>query len=235
MSKFKRQNQIEKILISNNKGWRQAELARMLGVHRSTVGRDFQEMTTRLPLYEKGGLMYVNHKAYQNNLQLNIHELLSLHMAGSCFLENDCPASVHLASVLHKVSDSLASHSEFVSEIIEKKVQEFSEPEFSQSKDNVKRQEKMNIAWVEGKKLIIHLQSAQNRVEKIKGFICSMEPDSSHRSLDVIFKVDGESQLRKIAISRITSLRLCDELVKNPQEWITHTEESPQVELVAMV
>jgi len=218
MSKQNRQKELESIILRENHGWRQADLARKLGVHRSTVGRDIQEMSRRLPLVERSGLIFLDSKSYQSNIQLNIHEMLSLHLASRYLCKNH-QSSPYFASVLKKVSDSLYNHSEFVSECIEESAQQLDLQEEETQKRLGRLQEKLNLAWIDGKIIHLKIRNHQRALENLKGVICYIESATADEGAHLLFKAEKEEKVRDILVEDIISIRLSSTYAQQSKEW----------------
>jgi AraC-like DNA-binding protein len=78
---------LEQLLLAYTQGLKQAEIARRLNVHRSTVSRRLTDITGILPVYEEDGRVLLNRDSYLNNVKLTVHEIMVLHPAARLF---DC-------------------------------------------------------------------------------------------------------------------------------------------------
>jgi len=219
MSKQTRQKELETIILRENKGWRQADLARRLGVHRSTVGRDIQEMSKKVPLVEKAGLIYIDSKSYETSIQMNIHEMLSLHLA-SRYLQKNHQSSPYFSSVLKKVSESLSSHSEFVSQCIEENVHQIREEEKEWGRKLGRLQEKLNLAWIDGKVVHLKYQNSQKGLENLKGVICYIESATTDEGAHILFKADNEERVRDLLMDNIQQIRQSNEYIQQSRDWL---------------
>ncbi len=69
-NKSERLMQLEYMLLTHPQGLHKAEIARKLGVNRSTVGRYIDELSSRhpvpIPIYEEDGLIKINRDKYLN-------------------------------------------------------------------------------------------------------------------------------------------------------------------------
>ena len=54
--------QLELLLISHPEGLRRVEIARKLGLHRSTISRYVEELSSKIDLYEEDGLIKIKAK-----------------------------------------------------------------------------------------------------------------------------------------------------------------------------
>jgi len=78
-NKTARLQEIEALLIDHPEGLTQTEIARRLGVNRSTISRNLRDL--QAPVYEENGRLKLDRKGYLLHLRLSLHEALSLHMA----------------------------------------------------------------------------------------------------------------------------------------------------------
>lgn len=71
--------QIEALLLSHPEGMTQAEIARRLKVHRSTVLRNLSSISA--PIYTEGHRCFIDRESYLVNVRFTLHETLAIHLA----------------------------------------------------------------------------------------------------------------------------------------------------------
>lgn len=81
-NKAERLLQIEQLLLAHPEGLTQAELARRLGVNRSTILRNLADASRHI-YEEPDGRLKIDHCADLINLRLNLHEALAMHLGGA--------------------------------------------------------------------------------------------------------------------------------------------------------
>jgi CRISPR-associated endonuclease/helicase Cas3 len=99
--------QLEYLLLAHPQGLHRAEIARRLGVHRSTVGRDVDELSRRIPIWEDGNLLGINHDDYLTHVRLTIHESMALHLAARLLATRMDKHNPHAAAALRKLGNAL--------------------------------------------------------------------------------------------------------------------------------
>lgn len=81
VSRAQRLQRIEELLLAVPRGLTTGEIARRLGVHRSTIWRDMQDLTDHVPIFQDGDRYNIDRTSYLTNVRLNIGESLMLHLA----------------------------------------------------------------------------------------------------------------------------------------------------------
>jgi predicted DNA-binding transcriptional regulator YafY len=117
MRKNERLSQIEYMLLHHSGGLRRAEIARRLGVHRSTVSRDIDELTSYRPIIEDDdGVLRIDKRGYLTSVSLTMFELEALHLSARLFsrvmkfpFPHAAAALRKLAEAQSRVSDALAA------------------------------------------------------------------------------------------------------------------------------
>ncbi len=97
--------QIVQLLLAHPEGLTQAELARRLGVNRSTIHRDLADVPGYI--YEDGGLVKINRQADLINLHLNLHEALAMHLAARLLATRMDRQNRHAAAALRKLGHAM--------------------------------------------------------------------------------------------------------------------------------
>jgi CRISPR-associated endonuclease/helicase Cas3 len=114
-SKAERLLQLEQILLAHPEGLSKAEIARKLGVHRSTAGRYIDDLSRRLPIWEDGNLIGINRDDYLTHVRLTIHEGMAVHLAARLMATRTDKHNPHAAAALRKLGSALEAFSPQVS------------------------------------------------------------------------------------------------------------------------
>jgi len=106
--KAERLLQIEALLLQHPEGLAQAEIARRLEVHRSTVHRYLPALTERFAVYEADdGRLAIDRDHYLTQVRLTLHEAMALHLAARLMATRTDKHNPHAASALRKLGLAL--------------------------------------------------------------------------------------------------------------------------------
>ncbi|GIV99946.1 CRISPR-associated helicase Cas3' [Roseiflexus sp.] len=105
-NKAERLLQIEQLLLAHPEGLTQAELARRLGVNRSTILRNLADASRHI-YEEPDGRLKIDHCADLINLRLNLHEALAMHLAARLLATRMDRQNRHAAAALRKLGHAI--------------------------------------------------------------------------------------------------------------------------------
>ena len=114
INKSERLLQLELLLLSHPGGMRKAEIARRLSVHRSTIGRYIDELSVRLPLWEKENKFGIEKSKTIETLRISIYESISFHLAANALAIQLQIHNPYIASGIRKLSFALRSLAPFI-------------------------------------------------------------------------------------------------------------------------
>ena len=108
MMKSERLLEIEALLLAHPDGLRQSELARELGVHRSTILRMLPDLTAQYQVYEKpDGRLAIDRDAYLTRLRVTVHEAAAIYLAARLLHRQSDEHNPHAVSALFKLGAAL--------------------------------------------------------------------------------------------------------------------------------
>ncbi len=222
--RIERMKKIEEILLENNKGWSRSELARRFGVDRSTLKRDIDYIFEKdlFPIRIDDNKIYLESDSYVSNIQMNMHEMLALHLATRLLVKKSSFASRHYASLLRKISQSYANHSGLISRYMADTADGLDEQE--QTREQHRRNDRlevMNQAWTQQKKVKIYYHSKIGRKSYVLGIYC-FEPYSEGLSLHVVGLCNEEDHTRNFKFERIESVKILNERYEIPDKFRPH-------------
>jgi CRISPR-associated endonuclease/helicase Cas3 len=211
-SKAKRLLQIETLLMAHPEGLTQAEIARRLGVNRSTVTR----YTPDLP-----GYIYIDDLDYGKwkidlsadlfHVRLNLHEALALHLATRLLATRSDRHNPHAAAALRKLGLSVARCAPRISRHMAESADLMDEVGQRQDPVFLQSLEKLTLAWAEQRKA--QLWHRSERTGKVSEYVFSpyfIEPYAIGLTTYAIGRSDGDTQgnLRTLKIERIERVEL---------------------------
>jgi CRISPR-associated endonuclease/helicase Cas3 len=114
-NKAERLLQIEALLLAHPEGLTQAEIARRLGVNRSTIHRYLPDLN-RFCVYETDdGRLAIDRDHYLAHVRLTLHEAMALHLAARLMATRTDKHNPHAASALRKLGVALEKLAPLVS------------------------------------------------------------------------------------------------------------------------
>ena len=115
--KGERVAQLELLLRSHPEGIRRAEIARRLGVHRSTISRYVDDLSKHIDIYEENNLIKLRDKDVDSSpMELSIYESLAFNMGAEALASSAEFANPHLASGLRKLAMNMRSYAPKISD-----------------------------------------------------------------------------------------------------------------------
>ncbi|HLC02693.1 MAG TPA: WYL domain-containing protein [Anaerolineales bacterium] len=107
LSKATRLQRLESLLGSSPEGYTVRQLAERLGVHRTTVWRDLNEISCEVPVRQDGNLYLIDPKDYVSSVRLSRSESLILYLALRRLVRWPSHLSSPLALALQKLARTL--------------------------------------------------------------------------------------------------------------------------------
>jgi CRISPR-associated endonuclease/helicase Cas3 len=116
-TKTERLSQIEALLLAHPEGLSQAEIARRLRVHRSTIYRYLSELTQQYGVYEMDdGRLAIDRSRYLTRVRLTLHEAMALFLAVRMMVSRTDRYYPHAASAVRKLGAALERLAPFISQ-----------------------------------------------------------------------------------------------------------------------
>lgn len=217
-NKSARLSQIEALLLDHPEGLSQAEIARRLGVHRSTILRNLADM--HAPIYEENGRIYINREAYLVNLRLSLHEAFSIHLAGR-FLSNCMDRqNPHVASALRKLGIALEQLAPSISSFIRHSANTFDNSSKRQDPHYLQVIEKITLAWAEKYKVQLWYRSAdESHVKEYLFCPYFIEAGGAGQAIYAIGHIEPDKQMRTFKVERIERIELLREIYAVPTDF----------------
>jgi predicted DNA-binding transcriptional regulator YafY len=217
-TKSARLSQIEALLIDHPEGMSQAELARRLGVHRSTILRNLADLSA--PVYEDHGRIFIDREAYLVNLRLNLHEALSIHLAGRFMDTCMDRRNPHVASALRKLGIALEKLAPLVSHFVRSSANAFDDDSKRQDPHYLQVLEKITVAWAEKRKAQLWYRGAEGGVVKEYTF-CPyfVEVSAVGQAIYAIGRIEPEKEMRTFKIERVERIELLKDTYSIPHDF----------------
>ena len=220
--KGERVAQLELILRSHPEGLRKSDIARRIGVHRSTIGRYIDELKQYSEIYEDNNLVKIIPKGDDEPLALSVYESLALNMGVEMLLKNSEFRTPHLASGLRKIAVGMQGYAPKVSaNIMSIADQVDSEANMANSLQN-ETLEVLIDAWVSGRIVrIVHTHQENNNTveeetELAPYFIGFVENDKGRNPVTVTGRLRHTTEIITLDISKIKSATILNETYTIP-------------------
>ena len=224
--------QLELLLRSHPEGIRRAEIARRLGVHRSTISRYVEELSEHIDIYEENNLIKLRSKDDESSpMELSVYESLAFNMGAEALAATAEFRSPHLASALRKLAMNMRSYAPRISDNalniadqIDKAIQK--DREGAGQYNQVL--EVLIDCWVSGR--IARISTSVTDLEEIEiapYFIGFKEDQSGRRPITVTGRLRHTKDIITLDISSITEARMLDETYTIPDNLrpFSHKEE----------
>lgn len=220
LTKSERLMQLEQMLLAHPSGLRRSEIARRLGVHRSTVARYVTELTGCLPLTEADdGLIGINRELYLSNIRLTIHESLSLYLACRLMTDRTDRFNPHAAAALRKLGQSLHAFAPTIGQHIVAEADRVESARTRRDPAYLSVLETLTRGWSAGRLVkLVHHSVHRNADCPYLFAVYLIVPYAVGQSIQVIGRCQGEAHLRTLRVDRIVEASLTREPYKPPAE-----------------
>jgi len=213
--------QIEALLLAHPEGLTQAEIARRLGVNRSTVNRYFRDMPNQFPYYESDdGRLFIDRQSYLVNVRLGLHESMAVHLASRLLATRMDRQNPHAASALRKLGLALERLAPRISRHVQQSADVMDEA--AQRHDPVYLQalERLTLAWAEQRKVQVWHRKDQAEALQIHVFSpYFIEPYAVGQTTHVIGFSDTRGAIRTFKIERIERVEMLRETYDIPEDF----------------
>lgn len=239
--KGERVAQLELLLHSHPEGLRRAEIARRLGVHRSTISRYVDELKQYIDIYEDNNLIKIKERDGDENIALSVYESLAFNMSAEILATSAEFQNPHLASGLRKIAMNMRSYAPKISDNIIQ-VAESIDTEAQRKKENGQFNSILEVlidSWVSGRIVrITHLQDDEPmETELAPYFIGFREEEHGRNPISVTGRLRHTTEIVTIDISKITAATILDETYTIPDNLkpFRHPDKQDGYESIDMV
>lgn len=241
--KLERYEQFKSLMLAYPNGLTKAEIARKLGVHRSTAADYIDEFSIpngTLPIYEiTSGRFAIDRDLFEVEISLNQHESLALHLATRLLTTRTDKHYPHAASALRKLGEAVGELSPQVRRHMNLSAAVMDSEHRRHDPRFLEILEMLTRAWSLGRKVQLSHESEDGRIYEYIFSPYFIEPYAVGRTVHVIGLREPINKLRTFKVERIRTIKLLEETYTipddfNPQEklknaWgIWYTEKEPE-------
>ncbi len=218
-TKAERLLQIEALLLTHQEGLTQAEVARRVGVSRSTIFRDLPSLPGHVQENPKGRLS-INRDAYLINVRFSLHEAMAVHLASRLLATRMDRQNPHAAAALRKLGFAMEQLAPCISKHLEQSADSMDESSQWQDPNYLRSLETLTRAWAEGRKVRVwHRKDKNTPVWQYTFSPYYIEPNAIGQSTYVIGFREPPEALRTFKIERIERVELLDEGYPVPADF----------------
>ncbi len=224
LNKSERLAQLEQLLIAYPQGLKRAEIARRLGVNRSTVGRYIDELSGRhdspVPIYDDDGLIKINRDKYLNYIGLTVHEAMAVHLATRLMATRTDRHNPYAASALRKLGNALETFAPLISRHVLASANVMDDAARRQDANYVRTLEVLTRAWSDRQRVRIwHRYEDNGNVYKYDFAPYFIEPYAIGQTTHVIGHRRPPDAIRTFKLERIERIELLNESYTIPADF----------------
>ncbi len=220
MGKSERLMQLELLLLSHPEGMRRAEIARRLGVHRSTVGRYVDELRRKIDIWEDEYTIGISSDESMNMMKLSIYESLAFHLSAELLAKHMEYHNPHMSSGLRKLAENLRNYAPTISENINAVAESIETGAKKQDPQYISVLETLTDSWVSGKMVRIEHEDEEAGSVDVNDFapyfIGFAEQSNGRRPISVTGRLRHTADIETIDIRRIHRAWIIDETYTIP-------------------
>lgn len=211
MNKLERFESIKRLLYSHPEGLRRADIARRLGVYRSTVGRDIEALSLYFPVQEDRGYLFVDPLTCLESVAFDIHETIFLHLAARLYSGKLNYRNNIAASAMRKLAGSVDNLAPHVRQSLNRTADE-TEGSLKENKPClIQTLKTLNIAWARMKQVKVEHTSSKGNTREYILDIHYIEPCADGHGIYVFGWCKAEDKMRNLRIDRISKAVMLDE------------------------
>ena len=220
--KAERLLQIEALLLAHPEGLTQAEIARRLGVNRSTIHRYLPDLG-RFCVYEaEDGRLAIDRDHYLTHVRLTLHEAMALHLAARLMATRTDKHNPHAASALRKLGLALEQLAPLISHHLDASADVMDDEAQRHDPVYLEVLETLTRAWSQGRMVHLWHRHASGRVYDYDFAPYFIEPYAVGQTTHVIGWREPPGALRTFKVERIQRIELADKSYAIPEDFDPH-------------
>jgi CRISPR-associated endonuclease/helicase Cas3 len=219
MGKAERLMQIEALLVAHPQGLHKAEIARRLGVHRSTIGRCIEDLSRRVPIWEDDNLVGINREDYLTDIRLTIHESMAVHLATRLIATRMDKHNPHAAAAMRKLGQALEKFAPQISRHVLASADVMDDAAQRHDPVYLHVLETLTRAWSDGRVAHVWHRLEDGRVYDYDFAPYFIEPYAVGQTTHVIGWREPPGALRTFKLERIQRAELTDKPYTIPADF----------------
>jgi len=221
-TKFARLEQIKTLLLSCPEGLTQAEIARRLGVHRSTVQRMLPDLEGMAPVYtDERGRLFIDREADLLDVTFNLHEALAVHLAARLLAARLDRHNPHAASALRKLAEPLRTLAPHISDHLRASAAGMDAAAAHRDPRFLQALEKLTLAWAAHRCVRLWYRKSPAELGVYTFCPYTIEPYADGHTTYTVGMCRERGELRTFKIERIERIELLREEYALPEGFNT--------------
>lgn len=216
-TKANRLRQIEALLLEHPEGLTQAEIARRMGVHRSTILRNLADIPGLCA--DEHGRLTIDRSTYLVQVRMSLHEATALHLAARLMATRMDKQNPHAAAVLRKLALALDQLAPRASRAIACSADQLDGIDKKSAPTYLAVLETLTLAWAEGRKARIWHHSPGGEVKEYVFSPYFLEPSAVGQSVYAIGRREPPGAMRTLKVERIDRAELLADRFCLPQNF----------------
>ena len=221
VTKVERLKELTNLLLDYPEGLTKSDIARRLGVNRSTVPDDLDDLGNFEPVWEpiEGKLFAIRRENYRPKVALSLNECLALHLAVRLLTTRTdkhypqaASALRELAKAIGVLAPDISQHMLLSAEVLEDD-HRLQQPVFIQ---NLKR---LTKAWADNNKVEVTHEMEDGRIFTYTFRPYFIEPYAVGRTIHVIGLREPINKIRTFKIERIHTVEILDDRYTVPDDF----------------
>ena len=218
--KADRLREIELLLLSHPEGFTQADLARRLGIHRSTVHRYMPSLPGYIYIDTFDGERWkIDRRADLINVHLSLDEAMAVHLATRLLATRLERQNPHAASALRKLGTALERLAPRISRHLLQSADSMDDPGQRQDPNFLRTLETLTLAWAQLRKVRLWHRKDDGRVQEFVFAPYFIEPYAVGQSVHTIGWREPPAALRTLRLDRIDRIELLGEPYELPPDF----------------
>lgn len=243
VKKSERLLQIEQLLLSHPMGLTATEIARRLGVHRSTISRYQADVPKHIYIDDEDGQRWkIDRMAYLLHVRLTLNEAMAVHLATRLLATRLERQNPHAASAMRKLATALERLAPRISAHLKLSADEMDDHRRYQDPNFIRSLEVLTAAWAEERKVQIWYRKEGDQIGEYLFCPYYIEPYAVGQAVHTIGYREPPGAVRTFKVERIERIELTPQHYRIPEDFdvrellkyawgIWYTDEEP-VEVV---
>jgi CRISPR-associated endonuclease/helicase Cas3 len=221
ITKVERLKELTNLLLNHPEGLTKAQIARRLGVNRSTVPEDLEDLGDFEPVWEpiEGKVYAIRRENYRPKVTLSLNECLALHLAVRLLTTRTDKHYPQAASALRELAKAIGVLAPMIRDHMLLSASVLEDDKRLQRPIFLQNLMRLTKAWADGKKVRLTHEMEDGRIFDYVFCPYFIEPYAVGRTIHVIGLREPVNKPRTFKIERIHTVELLDETYEIPADF----------------